>query len=301
MGRGIVCALVAVAVLAPGARADHDGYPAPPGYTEHLPGLSEAQQPQPGPVRGCRKLRLRCLKQVVARLDAIRARFGCDHRALFATTYRIVTEEARVGLKREPGLIDDHRWLVAQDVIFARYYFRALRRFAADRPVAPAWQIALDATQADGVNGGQDLLLGINAHVQNDQAFVIAAIGLNTPDGRSRKPDHEAFNTILSRAYDPIVAELGARYDPMLTLADGGPSPLDDWGGLELVRTWRELVWRNAERLVEARDKHERAQVADQIEANAAAWAAAIAAGEFPGYRAQRDAYCAANVDDHSL
>jgi hypothetical protein len=34
--------------------------------------------------------------------------------------------------------------------------------------------------------------------------------------------------------------------------------------------------------------------VIDSIETNAATWARLIAAGEVPGYRAQRDAYCAA-------
>ena len=246
MGRGVICAVLALAVLAPPASADHRGHPAPPGWTEALPGLSPAQQPQPAPVRGCRKLRARCLKDVIARLDGLRARFGCDHRALFATTYGIVTEQALLALRERPRLLRFPRWLVAQDVIFARYYFRALRRHAAGRLVPEAWEIALDTAAAGDANGGQDLLLGINAHVQNDQAFVIAAIGLNSPGGESRKVDHEAFNEVLSRSYDPIIRTLGKRYDPMLTFADGGPSPVDDWGGLELVRGWREGVWRNA-------------------------------------------------------
>ena len=294
MRRGLLCAVVALALVVPAAQADHRGYPAPPGWTEYLPGLTDAQQPQPGPLRGCPRLRARCLEDVIARLEEIRAGFGCDHRALFATTYGIVTEQALIALRERPRIIRFPRWLVAQDVIFARYYFRALRRYAAGKPVPEAWRIALDTASAGDANGGQDLLLGINAHVQNDQAFVIAAIGLNSAKGESRKVDHEAFNEILSRSYDPILDTLGERYDPMLTLADSSPSPLDDWGGLELVRGWREGVWRNAERLVTASSDEERAQVAATIETNAAVWAAAIAAAEIPGYRAQRDAYCEA-------
>ena len=285
--------MVLCAACAAPAAADHRGHPSPPGWTALLPGLTDAQQPQPGPLRGCRRLRGRCLEDVIERLDRMRTRFGCDHRAIFATTYGIVTEQALVALRERPRFFRFPRWLVAQDVIFARYYYRAIRRHAAGKPVPEAWRIALDTAAQGDANAGQDLLLGINAHVQNDQAFVIAAIGLNTRRGESRKPEHEAFNEILSRAYDPIVTTLGERYDPIMTFADGGPSPVDDWGGLELVRGWREGVWRNAERLVEARSASERAQVAASIEANAAAWAAAIAAGEMPGYRAQRDAYCA--------
>jgi hypothetical protein len=68
--------------------------------------------------------------------------------------------------------------------------------------------------------------------------------------------------------------------------------PADDVAGLEIVREWREQVWRNAERLVNARSDAARAQVAQEIEDAAAAWAEGIAAVQTPGYRATRDAYC---------
>jgi hypothetical protein len=58
------------------------------------------------------------------------------------------------------------------------------------------------------------------------------------------------------------------------------------------VRGWRELVWRNAERLVNAQSGAERTQIAMQIEDLAALQAQLIAAVPQPGYRATRDAYC---------
>ena len=64
------------------------------------------------------------------------------------------------------------------------------------------------------------------------------------------------------------------------------------------VGRWREGVWRNAERLLNARSDAERRRVALQIEANAAAWARLMSAPEEPGYRAQRDAYCRAQLAD---
>jgi len=65
---------------------------------------------------------------------------------------------------------------------------------------------------------------------------------------------------------------------------------------MELVKTWREGVWRNAERLLNAKTSAERRQVADQIETNAATWARFMAAPQQPGYRATRDAYCRAKL-----
>jgi len=59
-----------------------------------------------------------------------------------------------------------------------------------------------------------------------------------------------------------------------------------------MVREWREQVWRNAERLVNAKTKEERDQVAADIQAKAADWARGIATTQFPGSRVTRDAYC---------
>jgi hypothetical protein len=51
-------------------------------------------------------------------------------------------------------------------------------------------------------------------------------------------------------------------------------------------------VWRNAERLANAKSEEERRQIADEIESSAAEWARGIASFQRPGERARRDAYC---------
>ncbi len=135
------------------------------------------------------------------------------------------------------------------------------------------------------------MLLGINAHVQNDMPFVLAALGTRTRDGASRKPDHDAVNAVLTEAYQPVVDAIASATTPRST-SPTPQVPVDDIAGLEAVRGWREVVWRNAERLVNAKTDAERAQVAQSIEDYAAAWAQLIAAVPAPTYRAQRDAYC---------
>ena len=136
------------------------------------------------------------------------------------------------------------------------------------------------------------MLLGINAHVQNDMPFVVAALGQHTRAGASRKPDHDRVNEILNAAYEPVVEAVARRYDPLITTTNASWSPVDDIAGMEVVKTWREGVWRNAERLLNAHSDAERAQVANEIETNAATWARMMAAPQQPGYRATRDAYC---------
>jgi hypothetical protein len=230
-------------------------------------------------------------------MRAFRDRFGCDHRAVFAATYLIVTETIRQTLREEPDFFDDRDWLIYEDALFADYYFRALEADAARQPVPEAWRIAFEAARAGDANAGQDMLLGINAHVQRDMPFVLAEVGLRTPDGTSRKPDHDRPNRILTRSYEPIVQEIARRYDPIVSTTNASWHPVDDVAGLHLVAGWREGVWRNAERLVEAVTAQERAQIAQQIEDNAALWARMIAGfPQQPGYRQVRDDYCRAQA-----
>ena len=138
------------------------------------------------------------------------------------------------------------------------------------------------------------MLLGINAHVQRDMPYVLATVGLRTPEGKSRKRDHDVGNQILADAYEAVVRDIERRYDPFLAVTNSSATPLDDFAGLELVKGWRERVWRNAERLLNARTEVERQLVVADIEQGAATSARTIAAfpGQ-PGYRQQRDAYCA--------
>src|SRR5204862_277200 len=80
--------------------------------------------------------------------------------------------------------------------------------------------------------------------------FVIAALGVRTRSGATRKVDHDRVNEVLNRAYGPVVHAVARRYDDRVRLTNSDATPLDDIGGLELTRIWREEGWRNAERLV---------------------------------------------------
>jgi hypothetical protein len=265
-------------------------------WPDLLPPLYDGRQPQPGPVPGCPKPSVACIDHEIAQMTAEQDRRGCDHRAVFATTYLTLTQTLRQTLREDPGFFDDPDYLFYEDALFADYWLRAVGDYDAGRPVPPAWQIAFDTAASGDANAGQDMLLGINAHVQRDMPFMLAELGLRRPDGTSRKLDHDRVNEILERGYEPVVRAIARRYDPLLYTTNASWNPVDNFGGLELVKSWREGAWRNAERLLSAGSDAERQQVAQSIEDNAAAWARMMAAPQQPGYRAQRDAYCAAHV-----
>lgn len=288
----LLCA-AAVAAL-PSAAAAQTSEPPNTDWSALLPAdPSTPTEPQPGSVAHCRRPSVACVDGVITRLHRLRNRLRCDHRGVFATTYLELTKTLRQSFDSDPGMFEYPDYIYTQDALFANVYLGAVRGWQQGGEVAPAWRIAFEQAERGQITGAQEMLLGINAHVQNDMPFVIAALGVRTEDGASRKPDHDAMNEILNRAYEHVVREVRARYDPTMSLTNPTETIADDVGGLELAREWREMVWRNAERLLNASSDAERERIASEIELNAEMWARGIAATQTPGIRATRDAYCA--------
>jgi hypothetical protein len=234
-----------------------------------------------------------CVDQVIADmvagwepLDA-----DCDARAVFALTYLLTTEAFRATLGT--GFFDDESAIINLDRVFANLYFSAYEGYASGT-APPAWTIAFDKATGLQTNAVQDVFLGMNAHINRDLPVALAAVGLVRADGSSRKPDHDAVNEILSDVLDHIQDELARLYDPMFSLSDASPSPIDEMGSLEVLKSWREGAWRNAERLALARSDAERDAVMAQIEAYSTAWARIISAMDFSWYAPRRFAYCTA-------
>lgn len=293
MGRGaFAIAVVAACAFALPASASE---PANIPWETYLPAMPSSSAIQPNGVPNCRKATIRCIDVEIRRLRSAQKRFGCDHRGVFATTYLELTRQLRDTLRTRPRFFNDSKYLYIEDALFANVYINTYNAYAKGKPIPEAWRIAFDTARDADVNAAQDMLLGINAHVQNDMPFVLAALGQRTRTGASRKPDHDKMNEILDAAYERVVRQIEDRFDPIVATTNARWTFGDDYAGLEMVKEWREQVWRNAERLLAAKTEDERAQVAAQIQQYAAGWAQGIANPvQVPGYRAQRDAYCAA-------
>lgn len=298
LAAGLAAGALSIATAAP-AGADHGNGNLP--WPELLPPREVGTEVQPAPMPACPHARVACVQRVVERMTRRWRPLdrSCDHRAVFALTYLRTTEALRDTLRRNPAFFRYTRWVLLEDVLFANYYFRAYDNYEAGRQVPDAWRIAFDTATRDpaDANAGQDVLLGMNAHIQRDLPYVLAEVGLRTPGGVSRKPDHDRVNRILTRVVDPVEDEIARRYDEFFTLADLKPSPMEEHLALELLKSWREGAWRNAERLLSATSAQERRTVRASIEAGSRAWAEALSAGEVPGYGAVRDAHCGARFD----
>ena len=291
-GRLLIAALLCALVAGAPARAED-----PPlvNWPALLPALAVGFTPAtfdtcPDGSRACLEATLRELRRRIADHDA-----ACSDNALFARNYRLITDfYSRVA---GTGFFADDLFLAREDAIFANLYFAAEDNWRAGRheDVPEAWRIAFQAADDKQVQGAGNLLLGINAHVQRDQPYMLAGLGLVDEQGRSRKPDHDKFNELLNTAYDDVIAQATAQDDPDLAMYEVPGTQADNLLAFQTIAGWREGVWRNAERLVRATSDAERAFVAQSIEDNAAAWARLIRdsfAYRPPFDRDRRDALC---------
>ncbi|MFT4744438.1 MAG: hypothetical protein ACI9AD_000279 [Nitriliruptoraceae bacterium] len=234
-----------------------------------------------------------CVRFVEQQLAGWESFFGCDHRAVFPTVYRLLTQETRLVLEEDPSYFDDPAGLGKEALAFYSLYEQMITDHLAGDPIPDAWQRSISAAAEGDWSGGQDMLLAINAHVQRDMPFALAATGLNLPDGTSRKGDHDLFNEVLNVAYPIIVAEVTRRYDPFMSqIGDlGDPGNI---GAMQLVAGWREGVWRNAEALISTQGTPLHDGFVTALELHADTWGQAMSVGERPDRRAIRDAHCAA-------
>ncbi|MFL6024658.1 MAG: DUF5995 family protein [Marmoricola sp.] len=271
-------------------------------WSSYLPGWTD--QYVPSSDNDCVAGRPNCLKGTLKEQSRIAddTASSCSHNAVFARAYVRMTQ--LYGYTRDiPGYYQDVPYFNHVDAVFARYYTDAYYNWqGGNRSTVPqAWLTAFDAAKNKKVSGTGDLLLGMNAHINRDLPYVMAAVGLVAPDGSSRKPDYDAVEAWLYDATAPLIAEFAQRFDPAMDDTQD-PFGIGNWALFQMVSGWREQAWRNAEALVNAPNAAARALVSANIEADANTAAQAILTSQsyLPLIQssASRDAYCAAHKGD---
>ena len=292
--------MLVAAVLATAAPACAGDTPTP-NPESALPGLATVPG-RPHAVPHCRRASLACIDGLIRRLrvqwrslDAT-----CDHRAVFSLAYLRITQGLRKAILA--GDLSDPHWMEYVITAFSNRYMATFDAAARGNPVPYSWQVAYDEDRSGDANAGQDTLLASNAHTQHDLPYIYYAMGVATRDGKSRKHDHDVVNAINDGVFRGLEDYYAAHYDPIMASFELAPAGLDRIGVLSVIQSWRELAWRNAERLAAATSYGERLAVEEEIDQNADAWADLIRSGDRSGYRATRDAFCAAHrAADHHV
>lgn len=253
----------------------------------------------PDSANPCERGDAECLDTVVAEMQARLEAQGCAHTAPFAFTYLEMTRGVRDAV-RAPAYFDDPAAAAHADALFARLYFDAFDDWAAGREdeVPGAWRLAFGAAERDTPNAATDLLLGMNAHISRDLAYVVADIAAWQQEGEQANDDFERVNDVIARVKGPMLQGSADRFDPTLALLDLPLPALAADDSVDLIGTWRNQALEHGIRLSQASTDAERAAVEGEIERDAMATAVVLldlgTTLPSPIAGAARDAYCEA-------
>jgi hypothetical protein len=217
---------------------------------------------------------------VVMRRHLDRFDAACDNRAAFLRVYATMTACVRERLD-QPFFLD-RAWIERVAVRFAWWYFDALDRWERSASPPPAWGFAFDVARRQQGFLLQDILLGMNAHINNDLPLVVAAIlreeGDETPLTRAvrRRFDHDQINRVLHLIIPTVEVEIARHYGRLVLPLGKVMGTLDQSLSTFGLKTWRDNVWRNATFLLAAETPAEREQVVRMIQEDALHVAQAI-------------------------
>ena len=117
----------------------------------------------------------------------------------FNKIYLMVTQQ--VDLNPPGGGWQNPKWLLSLDVVFARYYFGAIRGYLAGTGVPSSWSALFEVRFKIGIDRIQFAVAGMNAHINHDLAQALtdtdAALNVTPAPGGPEHADYEAVNGLL--------------------------------------------------------------------------------------------------------
>lgn len=214
-----------------------------------------------------------------------------DNRAAFLRVYAAMT--AGVEERRSQGFFLDPAWIERVAVRFGWYYFHALDEWEAGgrappcggqppaglnphcpRRLPPAWAFAFEQAKRRRTFVLQDILLGMNAHINNDLALVMWELLVGEGDATDRERsirrrfDHDQINRVLELVIPGVEREVASHYGRGIKPLSWVLGDLDEALTLFGLITYRDKVWQNTQFLVAATET-ERATVIHWIEQDA--------------------------------
>lgn len=148
------------------------------------------------------------LQAIITESIATNSRMG-----YFASLYYKVTASVRDGIAK--GQFENGLRMEKFDVVFANRYLDALNAWKNKQPLSNSWRIAFEMTEKSSPLVLQQLLLGMNAHINLDLGIAAAEVSDGNMDGVQK--DFDSINTIISALTYEVINEI-TRVSPLLSL-----------------------------------------------------------------------------------
>ncbi|MFZ0312189.1 MAG: DUF5995 family protein [Candidatus Korobacteraceae bacterium] len=147
------------------------------------------------------------IADVVSALDAIvqQSYDNASRLGYFAALYRRVTCAVRQGIAG--GSFQNGPLMEQLDVVFASRYLDALATFQAGGTATRSWRLAFQGCNDAELLILQQLLAGMNAHINLDLGIAAAQV---SPGERlpQLKPDFDAINAVLASLVNTVASEI---------------------------------------------------------------------------------------------
>ncbi len=182
-----------------------------------------------------------------------------DARLIFLSCYQMMT--SNVMKEIETQTFEDNGWVQVLMDNFAAVYFEALDQYEQQAKCPQVWQEAFQLAPLSRADTIQNLLLGVNAHINYDLVFVLAALLqeewplLDEEKRQLRYRDHCQINHIIHQTIDAVQDEVIERFSPRFDLIDKLMGPMDEWLTARLISEWRDDVWDAAIAMIENDDE----------------------------------------------
>lgn len=151
------------------------------------------------------------LQQIVKQCKAQRSRSG-----YFAALYLRMTQAVQTGIQK--GMFEDGPRMEKLDVVFANRYLDAFAAYGLKQKCNSSWQWAFDGCINANLTVIQQLMLGINTHINLDLAIAAAHTcpgnGIN-----ALEKDFNRINDVIGSLVDDIQQSLEGVWPPMKLLA----------------------------------------------------------------------------------
>jgi len=213
----------------------------------------------------------------------------CSTSAVFADLYLWMT---RGGLQTvQEGYYDDGNAMANLIVVFASRYIAAIDTYYNGSTPSPPWQQAFNFGATNRSSAYDDVMLGINAHINYDLGIAVYTSGYGD-EWWDRKTDYDRINDLLANITDPSLCDMGTRYDA--TLKPTVINIVENEAVLQIFVEWRNNAWNNGLSLFNKTDD-ERSDIETNMSNQAVLIAQAYETPSLFSTAPSRIAYCAAN------
>ena len=162
----------------------------------------------------------------------------------FAALYRRVTRAVRDGISS--GSFQNGPLMEQLDVVFASRYLDALATFRASGVAGRSWMVAFQGCMDADLLILQQLMSGMNAHINLDLGIAAAQVSPQLPQ---LKPDFDEINAVLASLIGTVATEIAAVSPLIGDLEKIGLRTETSLVNFDIVAA-RDAAWITAERLI---------------------------------------------------